>query len=221
MKMKRLFMLLLIPVVLYSCKDDGIHASSLTSFNITNAVNGGGTLTLNNNGADIGNFSFSQTTLFAGQTGVKLGDTSQHPQEVYYNQSTTTTNGSYYSLFLSGTDPQHVDNVLIKESYQNYTDSIAGVRFINLSTGSNPISVDIQGKANGSEVQSLAYKAYTTFQKYPASPTTPTQYNFEFRDAQTGTLLATYTLSAPAYHNVTLVFARLPGSQTVFQDNEY
>jgi len=39
------------------------------------------------------------------------------------------------------------------------TDSVAGIRFVNLSPVTSPVSVDIKGLSNGSEVTSLPYKA--------------------------------------------------------------
>src|ERR1700753_1094251 len=77
-------------------------------------------------------------------------------------------NGSYYSLFLAGQSGA-LDTILVKDSYQNYTDSSFGCRFINLSYNSNPISVNIKGKSNGSEVASLSYKQNSGFIKYVAT----------------------------------------------------
>jgi hypothetical protein len=219
--MKKIFVFLLIASIFLACHDSNVKPSALSSFNITNVVIGGNTLTLNNTGSNILNNSYTQCTLFAGESQIKLDDTSIHPQQVYYDQTISTISGSYYSLFLTGASSTQIDNILIKENYSNYTDSVAGVRFINLSPGSNPVSVDITGKTNGSEVTNLAYKAFTSFNKYSAT-TANSSYNFEFRDVVTGTLIATYSLSPPVFKNVTLALTGLVNSNpTVISINEY
>ena len=217
-KLSKLF--ILAALGLASCKKATITVTPLSSFNVTNAVVGGATLYLNTSAEDsVTNNSYTAFSLITGQSRLGLY-TAANPGAPYYNQTIPTVNGSYYSLFLSGASPANVDNVLIKESYKNYTDSLCGVRFINLSPGSQPISVDIAGNANGSEVASLAYKAYSIFKQYPAKVSTPT-YTFEFRDATTGNLITTYTLNTPYFHNVTLCFAALEANATIIQDNDF
>lgn len=127
-------------------------------------------------------------------------------QTVSFIQTTDTTHtlftgnlnlqtGGIYSLYLTGTVAQP-DTVFIHENltYHAATDSVAGIRFINLSPGSNPVSVDIKGQANGSEVTNLVYKGRTIFKTYKADHTVAS-YIFEFRDATSGALLATYALN--------------------------
>jgi hypothetical protein len=104
-------------------------------------------------------------------------------------------NNGIYSLYLCGTTAQP-DTVFMQEhlTAHSLTDSVAGIRFINLSPGSSPVSVDIKGQANGSEAASLSYKGRTGFKIYKADYTVAS-YIFEFRDGATGNLLATYTLN--------------------------
>ena len=124
-------------------------------------------------------------------------------------------------MFLTGTSPSAIDNVLIQENYtRTYADSVFGVRFINLAPGSNPISVDIQGNANGTEAASLAYKAYSGFNKHPATAAI-ISYTFEFRDAASGKLLASYTLNTPYFHNSTLCFSGSAGNYSIIEDDDY
>ena len=215
----KLFILLIVASSLAACKQDNIKLSSLTSLNVTNAVVNGATLTLNTSANTVGNNGYGQFALLAGQTKVDLFDDNELSY-AYYQNIIATVNSSYYSLYLTGTDSAHVQSVLVKENYQNYTDSVAGVRFIDLSPGSNPVSVDIQGNANGSEVGNMAYLSYTTFKKYSATAANST-YNFEFRDAATGTLIASYSLTTPTFKNVTLALAGLESNATIIQINEY
>lgn len=212
---------LLITAGLYSCKKTGVNPSPLTSLNFTNAVIGAPTLYLNSITDSASENNYGEFSLLAGQTGVKIYPLAT-PTQPFYNQTMATMNGSYYSLFLAGASTANIDAILIKESYKNYTDSLCGVRLINLSPDSNPVSVDIAGNANGSEVSSLAYKAYTSFKQYPAK-LADASYNFEVRDAATGNLLASYTLNTPYFHNVTLALTGSvnAGTTGMLQINEF
>jgi len=209
----------LLALYLVSCKTTNISPSPLASLNVTNAVVGGSALTLNTSALTVANNNYSQLTLNAGNSLVNLYPAAT-PTAPYYNQTITTNNGDYYSLFLSGASPASVDATLIKESYVNYTDSLCGVRFINLSPGSGPISVNVTGSANGSTVASLAYKAYSGFIQFPAKKLN-TSYAFQFRDATTGNLLVSYTLSNPFFNNVTIALRGLPSAQAALMIKDY
>ena len=97
---------------------------------------------------------------------------------------------SINTLFLTGTK-DHPDHILVKENLPDYgADSTMGVRFVNLSSGSSPVSVNIAGKPAGSELTGLSYKNITGFMRYDVKANMP-DYVFECRDATTGTLIAT------------------------------
>lgn len=242
MKKINYFLLVLISAsVLFSCKksDDTVQASG-GAINVTNAVVGGASLTLqtNNNVISNGNSVAANGYAFMpianGQTLIGLvvpakaatATTAAIPAVTYYSQTLAVDNTTNYSLFLTGTSPATVDNVLIKENYtRTYADSVCGVRFINLAPGSNPISVNIKGSANASEVTSLAYKAYSNFKQYPAKSVNKTIL-FEIRDAATGALLyptngSGFTLNVPYFHNVTLAYRGTGTSVGIILDNNY
>lgn len=204
--------------------------------NVTNAIIGASTLnmmTSNNvisaNNTISGN-NYSILPIKSGQNSLSFGlppvaatqTSGAKPATVYYTQNIVVDNTSNYSLFLTGTSTAAVENVLIKETYtRTYADSVCGVRFINLAPGSNPISVNIKGSANGTETTSLAYKAYSNFVQHPAKKINPS-YIFEFRDAATGSLITSYTLNTPYFHNVTLCLRGIVGGSTgVILDQDY
>jgi hypothetical protein len=217
----------LLAIVISGCKKSQPSLTALASINVTNVVIGGAALTLNSSAQTVGSNSCAQFPLLAGTSLVNLYPPAS-PGTSYYDQNIQTTEGSYYSLFLSGTSPSAIDNVLIRESYKNYTDSICGFRFINLAPGSNPISINLTGAAAGSTVSSLPYKSYSNFIQLPGKAAN-TGYSFEFRDATSRTLIATYTFSAPSnpppyFHNVTLVLKGLVGGSpaaNVLLDKDY
>lgn len=156
------------------------------------------------------------------------------------NFAFTLTAASINSLFLTGTVTSP-DTLLTVDHppYHSVTDSSAGFRFVNLSPGSSPISVNIQGEPDGSKVTSLPYKGITGFTSLPATSGI-SSYTFEFRDAATGTLLASYLADGidnngsdpnnPAnnwrFRNFTLALLGLPDgagaeAQTVLLINNY
>jgi hypothetical protein len=218
--------------------DTGPTASGV--INVTNAVVGGTTVTLTvpnsivSSSNTVGSNAYAWFPLVSGNVQVSLGvpaiaataTTPAISAVNYYSQTLTVDNSTNYSLFLTGTSPASVESVLIKETYPRaYADSICGVRFINLSSGGNPISVNIKGSANGSEVSSLAYKAYGTFKQYPAKAVNKTIL-FEIRDAGTGVLLyptngSGYSLNVPYFHNVTLAYRGTGGGVGIIVNNDY
>jgi len=105
---------------------------------------------------------------------------------MYYNILKLKIGGTY-SLFLCGADTTSPDYLLIDDTlpYHNPSDSVMGIRFVNLSTGSNPISINLEGSPNGSEVSSLPYKGITSFKQY-INNSTIIDYLFVVRDAATG-----------------------------------
>lgn len=119
-----------------------------------------------------------------------------------------------YSLFLSAADTSQkiIDTLLVQDYLPSHssTDSVAGVRFVNLSPGSIPMSINLQGSANGSEVNSLGYKNITSFKNYPAT-TNITQYVFEIRDVESGDLLTSFVYNTAPFQNVTIVISGVEG----------
>jgi hypothetical protein len=106
--------------------------------------------------------------------------------------------GSIYSLFLCGADTGSPDYVFITDTlpYHGPTDSTVGIRFVNLSAGSNPISVNLEGSGNGSEVKNLSYKAITGFKDYICnSSLTNGGYLFVVRDGVSGDSLTSFNLA--------------------------
>lgn len=112
-----------------------------------------------------------------------------------YNLTLDLPIGSIHTLFLTGTISQP-DSLLTTDilPYHSVADSSLSVRFVNLCPGSAPVSIDLVGQPNGSEVASLSYKGISSFINYPANAAT-TSYTFEFRDKTSGSLLGTYTMT--------------------------
>jgi hypothetical protein len=110
--------------------------------------------------------------------------------------------GSIHSLFLTGADTSSPDFLLTTDSIPFYEseDSVVGIRFVNLSTGSSPISVNLEGSSNGSEVTSLPYKGITSFKQYANNSTTQ-DYLFVVRDVSTGDSLTQFDFLQTDFFN--------------------
>jgi hypothetical protein len=125
-----------------------------------------------------------------------------------------------YSLFLCGADTTTPDYLFTTDTllYLGPSDSAVGIRFVNLSTGSSPISVNLEGSPNGSEVGSLSYKRLTGFKEYLSNSAASLNggYLFVFRDAVTGDSLTCY----PVINNNNEVpgLTDLNGNQLTFKN---
>ena len=101
--------------------------------------------------------------------------------------------GGIYSLLLCGADTTSTDYLFTTDSlpYHGPTDSLLGIRFVNLSAGSNPISINLEGSSNGSVISRLPYKSITAFNSYLCNSATQ-DYFFVIRDATTGDSLTQF-----------------------------
>jgi hypothetical protein len=151
----------------------------------------------------------------------RLPDTAAHSAPLY-NLVLDLQPGAMHTLFLTGTLAAP-DTLFTTDwpPHHDLADSTLGIRFVNLSAGSNPVSVNIIGNANGSEVSSLPYKGITDFKIYKATSQI-TGYKFEVRDAGTGALLGSVDVTgfnisynnARRYRNFTLAYMGLPNDPT-------
>lgn len=101
------------------------------------------------------------------------------------------------SLFYVG-DKAHPDTMLIREEFPThvYGDSTFSVRFLNLSPGSNPVRVEVDGEAQPL-VSNLAYKTRSGWNTFSARLDAGT-YVIRFRDQANGNEIASYTISDAA-----------------------
>ena len=240
----RIFLGILMYFILFGCTKPStpVVSSALT---IVNAIPGSNNLLMNfigNNGSKTtGNFtlynseyknnggigygSYQEISPYSGTTNlsiVQISDTFQFISNVTLNLQI----GGIYSFFLTGTDTLHVDTMFIRDyiPYYPYTgDSITGVRFANLSKGDRPVSVDIQGIPNINVVSSLPYKAVTAFNSFPATSSAQANgYIFEFRDALSDSLLATYSLNVNVFKSQTIaLYGTITTGISVMSINNY
>ena len=198
---------LLLMMGMASCVKD-VAPKEGVSLIVINAVTGSKPLATNFNGTGpvrfidtrrvvYGQFSLN-SNLFEREAGTVLLGLYQYPDTLakdnpLFNLKLDLHAGSMNSLYLSGT-VDAPDTMLVRDQLPGFapTDTSMGLRFVNLSKGSNPVTVQLVGATTGPEVTALAYKAVSLTKKYPLIRKKG-NYVFEFRDAVTNDLLVTYT----------------------------
>ncbi|MDO5968734.1 hypothetical protein Q4Q35_02855 [Flavivirga aquimarina] len=85
-----------------------------------------------------------------------------------------------HSLYFSGTS-EAVETLLLEDTVKQFTDSIVGIRFLNLSKTSGPVDIMIAGEPSNI-VSALEYESVTDYIEFPAKKADGS-YTFEFKNA--------------------------------------
>jgi len=211
MRYSALLSTLLLTICISGCKKSTVTLSPLASLNIVNASVNLGTVKVNFTDLKGLYSSITTTVAYGANTpyGVNAGVIvpvtivpTSDTTKVAFTGSFTFDNGGIYSLYLAGQSTA-VDTVFVKENIPSYTDSLCGVRFINLSYNSNPIKVVLSTSSTVTEFPGMAYKQVSSFKTYPAKAANAS-YVFQIKDAAKDSLVATYTLTTPRFFNCTL-----------------
>ncbi|HTD42520.1 MAG TPA: DUF4397 domain-containing protein [Mucilaginibacter sp.] len=184
------------------------------------------------------NFTLSPISFYKQNAILSYGSSSDYPQSAgivpltLVSSIDTTHNifqgnlnlaaGGIYSLYLYGSLPK-IDTLFLKDNIPVHQDSTCGIRFINLSSDSGPISVDVQGGTTV-DFSSIAFKYITAFKTYPVTAAIKNNggYIFEVKDA-TGNILTTVSWNFKIFQNNTLVISGSKARSTmqVIQVNNY
>ncbi|MES2328197.1 MAG: hypothetical protein V4539_01255 [Bacteroidota bacterium] len=219
--MKKIIYSMLIMAAVAGCKKNAdVSLSPVASLNFVNASVNVGTAKAVFTGVGGTNF-YSAATAVAYGANTVYGVTANIsvPMTVVNYADTTKaiasanlnlTNAGIYSLFLAG-QSNAVDTIMVKENLPTYTDSVCGVRFINLSYNSNPITITLSTSTTVEEFSGLSYKNYSAFKSYPSLAATP-NYTFQVKDATTKAVLGTYAFTPYRFFNVTLAWIGQTGA---------
>lgn len=230
-----------IQLISLSCKKSGDESISPASVNIVNAVASSpgiipvfGTSEAIQYFANAPNIYYQNSQVYSPLSGsnnlyiIENNDTTVlAPKRQMFSGTINLAAGGIYSLFLAG-DSIKPDTMFIQDQIPVYNDSSAGIRFINLSPGSNPISINLVGNnpVTQQEFSSLGYKAISSFRKYVANSNISGNYSFEVHDQGSGNLLKTVIWHYTLFRNNTLVISgsedlTSPTPLLVFQINNY
>jgi len=195
--------------VIISCKKD-VQPQTLTALTIVNALPGGDFLAANFNeqrpSAGLESTMWIKYRVYSPNNHVALPSKEQ-PILIYKIPDTNAKDKPVYqlslnlgakeasTLFLFGTLTQpEMLSVNQMPPYHSLTDSVAGLRLINLSPDKKPVRVHISGKGTDKTVSNLAYKQITDYITVNATSAV-TDVLVEFYDQASGSLLTRYTLT--------------------------
>lgn len=209
---KKIISIISIAILISSCKKDEFKATSLSSLKIVNTVTDGAAVRLGSLITEVGNNSSGNFALVAGNPEIYVWPVhdSLKPYYTSSGKSVKMADREMYTLFLGG-DTNNVESILIRDDLPVHNDSTAGVRFINLASGSSPVKVTLSTSPEMNEFGDVQYKQITEFKSFPATSVN-TAYTFEVRNASTDEIIASVTMSGsslgsfvPRFRNVTLV----------------
>ena len=226
--------------IVMSCHKSNNTITAPASLNVVNAIpalNGQLILTVVGTSDSTQYFNvpriyYGHTQLFSPVSGtnaiyVVQGYDTTNPKQRLFNGTLNLASGGMFSFFLSG-DTTKIDTLFVQDNIPYHPDSTTGVRFVNLSAGSQPISVTLLGKdPTQTEFIGLGYRQISSFKSYTAnSSVAGKNYTFVIRDQTTGDSLTQFTWNYPVFRNNTLVISGSedPASSTplqVFAVNHY
>lgn len=206
---------------------------------VTNFSGNGGSktsdvLTYYKSALQIGYGGYSELSSYSGMVPLSLSPITDTSLSLWSGTLNLPIN-SINSLFLTGTDTLHIETLITTDNppYHPATDSTMSVRFVNLSPGSGPVNVTLSTSTGVNEFDNIAYKGITAFKNYPAIASV-SSYSFQFWDAGTNALLASYTMNGVnngsgsntannswRYRNFTIMLKGLPGAQSASLINNY
>ena len=231
--------LIIIVMVIASCKKETTSFPTASALNVINASETAPSVTVNFTfnpiafskwqGPNQSPFTYGSSIEFGNLSGnlpieLMASTDTIHP---FYKNTVNFPAGSTHSLYVIGNGNQP-ETLLLQDNIPSYQDSTSGVRFINLSPDSQPITINLQGNPpSQTEFLSLAYKQISSFKGYSARSAVGSSYTFEIREAASGTLLTTFTWSFKIFFCNTLVIDGLENNTSgnfpisVFQVNHY
>jgi hypothetical protein len=193
-----------------SCKKDKQLSEHLSSLTVTNAVISGRSVKLGSLVTTVANNNYAQLSIMAGNNDIYIWPVGDSAHPYYTNAKFNTEERAIYSLFIAGQAP-NISGIIVKDNIPYHTDSVCGVRIINLVPNSPMLNITLNVTPTVIETGNLAYLQYSDFKIYPAKATT-TNYIFQIRKAADNAILTSYTLAIPRFANVTLVIRGLIGA---------
>jgi len=214
--------------------------SGSSSLTIVNAVTGSNSLVTNFTGSvgsknassfiyyssalQIPYGSFQEIGSYTGRTPLSISDITDTMNSVFYGTLTLPV-GSIHTLFMTGTltTPDSLFTADIVPYYPYYGDSLTGVRFVNLSPGSTPVTVDLQGVTDSIPVLSgLSYKTVSAFQPFSANTNAMNNgYTFEFRDGLGNVLTSTGLNILPFKSQTLALYGNAANGYAIMAINNY
>jgi len=121
--------------------------------------------------------------------------------------------GELWSLFIFG-PINNLENRLVKEkAFQIYEKNQCGVRFMNVSAGSQPLNVELVEASNEVQFSNVAYGELSAFKVYNTMP--DQLFTFEVRKVSDNSLVTSFITTLPLHQNMTLAITGSESSQNI------
>ena len=202
--------------LLSACRKQAPETNEAATLTVVNTIVEGQPLKLNTNNQVINNNVSANVGLLPGENNIYAFPINDSLHPYYTSSKFGVQGGDIYTLFLCGsvTNPE---GILLKESIARYSDSIMGVRFINLSPGSPAVNLVLSTSPSILEFTNIQYKQATEFRTYPTTKIKNT-YTFQVKRADNGALISSITLTGtslatglPRFKTITIVLRGLVG----------
>jgi hypothetical protein len=234
--MKKLSLIVVLVILFSACKKSEVEVQQQSTFTLVNATtdiaNARAYASENNiywkplpTADAAAQYRFTHMGARAGNNNIKAVSSADTTVSLFSSSKAENFEAAKAStLFLCGNTTAGYEAVFLNnESFVNHSDSVMGIRFINLSPNSSPVNITLSITPSVNEASALAYKQKTEFKNYPSLRSTG-DIVFQLRDGG-GVLLASYTLpvvpngtyaTAGVHHarfkNLTLVIKGLEGT---------
>lgn len=220
--MKQLVLALTAALLLTSCKKEQEVLKAISSYTVVNATTDVSNARIYASESNIywktlpasdatAQYRFTHFNVFAGHNNIVSVSAADTMRVLFStNKTEEFKEAGFSTLFLCGDSIGGYGGIFLNNDDINiYNDSVMGIRFINLSPNSSPVSITLSASPTVNEATGLVYKQMTGFKTYPASQSAANMV-FQLRDAG-GALLATYTLPVTPvtpYTTVGILWAR-------------
>jgi hypothetical protein len=234
MKKITYFLGVLIALIVCSCNKDVFNSnvSGTASITIVNAVPDlpgalinftTGPINYSQDQASISYQSFFEYGSAAGNLPITVVSAADTLHAVYSGHVNEKKSG-IYSLYLFG-QASAVQGLLVEDAIPAHQDSVAGARFVNLSTDAQPLNVILDGNPmSQTEFANIAFKQVTNFKSYSSNSAAMATggYTFDVTDSN-GNILTTFFWTFKPFYNHTLVISgsAANGTLAVFQVKNY
>ena len=220
---KRSFLLVIVgAIAIASCEENEPNVPQAATVRVVNAILDVGGVDLRDfqgnfslSGSDEIDYGASQRYTVAANTDIPLevGRASDTLDIIFSDVLRFDEAGAINTIVLYG-DSTRAESFIMQEEFTNYQEAVYGVRFINLSEDSDPvtaraISLDTAGVRDTTVFSpAIAFKESTVFNQV-ASTDRIENYTFEYLDGNENVLYATTVplftfFSPPTFRNITI-----------------
>ena len=203
-KVYNIILLLTINVFCFSCDEEELTNTTTSSLKVVHAVPDAPSVHVNYFGRDI-TFLNNPVLSFGTNGRYTLPAGTEREIKIINSEDTLsqilTTSvllpaGGMGTLFLTG-QSENIEALFLEDDILSITDSLVGVRFVNLSPDIGSISVGVAGEETNI-INGLNYKDASAYNELIATSSTGV-YSFEFKDSNENIVATTFLNPIPPF----------------------